>query len=99
MGACGIEIADQRGVAGGFQKFGGGEEAELLGGGSDIEHVAAFGYGEDVKEDIAARDAANHFRGAGGAVETILAGLQDAVPAGEARQQELPARAHHAGLH
>src|ERR1035441_9365989 len=67
----GVEIADERGVAGGFQEFGGGEEAELLNGGGDFEQVAALRDGELVVEDIAARDAAHHFHGAGGAVEAV----------------------------
>ena len=98
-GGLRVEIADQRGVAGGFQEFGGGEEAELPGGGGDVEQVAAFGHHQFVVEDIAARDAAHHFHGAGGAVEAVFAGLQDAGPAGDAGQQEIPAGAHYAGLH
>src|ERR1035441_9543489 len=97
-GGQGVEIADERGVAGGFQEFGGGEEAELLNGGGDFEQVAALRDGELVVEDIAARDAAHHFHGAGGAVEAVLAGLEDALPAGDAGQQEIPVGAHHAGL-
>ena len=77
-GGLRVEIADERGVAGGFQEFGGGEEAQLLDRGGDIEHVPAFGHDQLVVEDIAARDAADHFHGAGGAVEAVLAGLQDA---------------------
>ena len=98
MGACGVEIADERGVAGGFQEFGGGEEAELLDRGGDIEDVPAFGDDQLIVEDIAARDAADHFHGAGGAVEAVFAGLQDALAVGEAGQQKIPARAHDAGL-
>ena len=41
----------------------------------------------------------NYFERAGGAVEAVLTGLQHPGPAGHARQQEIPAGAHHTGLH
>ena len=97
-GRLGIEIADQRGIARRLQKFGRRENAQLLGRGGDVEHVPAFGHHQLVVEDVAARDAAEHFDGAGGAVEAVFAGLQDALAAGEAGQQKIPAAAHHAGL-
>ena len=97
-GGLRVEIADERGVAGGVQESGGGEEAQLLDRGGDIEDISAFGHDQLVVEDIAARDAADHFHGAGRAVEAVLAGLQDALAAGQAGQQKIPAGAHDAGL-
>src|ERR1019366_3532038 len=57
-GGLRVKILDHGGVPGGGHEFARGEEAKFLGGGGDVEEVAAFGDGEFVIEDIAAGDAA-----------------------------------------
>src|ERR1019366_1114064 len=76
-GGQGIEIVNQGGIGGGCQEIGGLEEAELFGGGSDIEHVLAFGHHQLQIEDVAARDSAKDVHGGGGVVEAVFAGLQN----------------------
>ena len=90
-GGARVQVADHRRVARCIQKPGSRKNPQLLCRCRDIEHVLTFGHHQFVIVNISARDTVEDLAWTGGALEAVLARLQNMAAPGEARQQKIPA--------